>query len=132
MKTFAKFSLLGLIALLVAAPIVAQAARATDAAGNPRHPALRRLLQDRPLVAQLARRLHLSGEQKDALKEVRTQAREDLRLIRGDQSLTPAEKRAKARETLRVARQEARSKLLESQRGKLDKLRQRLRERHTT
>jgi hypothetical protein len=132
MKNFAKFSILALVALLVAAPIAVQAARSTDSSGNPRHPALRRLLLERPAVRQLARRLNLSGEQKDSLQQVRNQAREDLRLIRGDQNLTPAEKRAKARETFRVARQEARSKLLESQRGKLDKLRQRLRERHTT
>jgi hypothetical protein len=130
MKTFAKLSLLSALAALAATPIVLQAARSNDAAGNPRHPTLRRLLQEKPL--QLARRLHLTGEQKDALQEVRNQARDDLRLIRRDQTLTPSEKRAKARETLKVARQEARSKLLESQRGKLDKLRQRLRERHTT
>lgn len=130
MKTFAKLSLLSVIAALVAAPIMLQAARSNDASGNPRHPALRRLLQEKP--RQFALRLHLTGEQKDALQEVRNQAREDIRLIRGDQTLTPAEKRAKARATIKVARQEARTKLLESQREKLDKLRQRLRERHTT
>lgn len=130
MKIFAKLSLLSAVAILIAAPIVLQAARSNDAAGNPRHPSLRRFLQEKP--RQLAHRLHLSGEQKDTLQEVRNQAREDLRLIRGDQTLTPSEKRAKARSTLKVARQEARSKLLESQREKLDKLRQRLRERHTT
>lgn len=132
MKIFMKLSLLAVVAALIAAPIVVQAARSTDAAGNFRHPALQRLLQKRVVAQQLARRLHLTTGQKDSLQQVQTQAREEIRSIRADQNLSPAEKRAKAREAIRVARQEARSKLLEPQREKLDKLRQRLRERRTT
>jgi Spy/CpxP family protein refolding chaperone len=132
MKTFPKLFLLTAAAALVAGPIVLQAARSTDAAGNPRHPALRRMIQDRVLAQQIARRLHLTAEQKTALDQVRSQARDEIRSIRADQNLTPAEKRAKAREAIKVARQEARTKLLEPQREKLDKLRQRLRERRAT
>jgi biopolymer transport protein ExbB/TolQ len=132
MKPFAKLSILAVLVAVAAVPVVVQAARSTDANGQARHPTLRRLLEKRPTMQQIARRLHLSTEQKDALKEVRNQAHEEIRQIRGDQNLSPAEKRAKAREALRVARQEARTKLLESQREKLDKLRQRGRERRTT
>lgn len=132
MKIFAKLSLLAVVAALIAAPLVVQAARSTDAAGNFRHPALQRLLQKRLVAQQIARRLHLTTEQKGSLQQVQTQAREEIRSIRADQNLSPAEKRAKSREAIRVARQEARTKLLEPQREKLDKLRQRFRERRTT
>ncbi len=132
MKTFAKLSLLAVAAALIAAPLVVQAARSTDAAGNFRHPGLRSLLQKRVLAQQIARRLHLTTEQKDSLQEVRNQARDEIRSIRADQNLSPAEKRTKARATIKVARQETRTKLLEPQREKLDKLRQRLRERHVS
>jgi Spy/CpxP family protein refolding chaperone len=118
--------LLATVAALVAGPIVVHAARATDGAGQPRHPRLR------AAATAMARRLDLTTEQKQALKEVRAQARDDLRSIRADPALTPAEKRQKARETLRVARQESRSKLQESQRQRLDRWRQRLRDRHLT
>lgn len=132
MKTFMKLSLLALAAVLIGTPIIVQAARSTDAAGNPRHPALRRLVQDRVMARQIARRLHLTPAQKTALDQVRSQAREEIRSIRADQNLTPAEKRAKAREAIKVARQETRTKLLEPQREKLDRLRQRLRDRRAT
>jgi DNA anti-recombination protein RmuC len=132
MKTFAKLSLLAAVTVLVASPLVVQAAKSTDAAGNPRHPTLQRLLQKRVVARQLARRLHLTAEQKDALHQVQAQAHDELRSIRSDQGLSAAEKRAKARQAIRVAREEARTKLLEPQREKLDKLRQRLRERRTT
>ena len=125
MKTFAKLSLLAVVAALIAAPIVVQAARSTDASGQARHPALQHLLQKRLLAQQIARRLHLTPEQKDSLQQVRAQARDEIRTIRADQNLTPAQKRAAAREAIRVARQEARSKLQAPQREKLDKLRQR-------
>jgi vacuolar-type H+-ATPase subunit E/Vma4 len=132
MKTFVKLSLLAVVTGLVATPIVVQAARSTDANGNFRHPALRQALQKRVFAQQIARRLHLTNEQKDSLQQVRSQARDEIRSIRADQNLSPAEKRAKAREAIKVARQEARTKLLEPQREKLDKLRQRLRERRAT
>jgi hypothetical protein len=132
MKTFTKLSLLAAVLALVATPLVVQAARSLDAEGNPRHPRLRQLVQPRLAAQALARRLHLTSDQKVELREVRVQAREELRSIRADQNLTSTEKRAKARETLRSARLEARSKLQESQRLKLDKLRQRLRERRLT
>ncbi len=132
MKSFTKLSLLAAAAFLIASPIVVQAARSTDATGNPRHPVLHRLLQKRVVARQLARRLHLTTEQKDALQQVQTQARDEIRSIRSDQNLSPAEKRTKTRQAIRVAREEARTKLLEPQREKLDKLRQRLRERRMT
>ena len=129
MKNFAKLSLLAAAAVLIASPLVVQAAKSTDAAGNLRHPRLQRLLQKRVVTQQLARRLHLTAEQKDALHQVQAQAHDELR---SDQNLSPAEKRAKARQAIRVAREEARTKLLEPQRDKLDKLRQRLREHRAT
>jgi Spy/CpxP family protein refolding chaperone len=94
MKTFAKLSLLAVVAALIAAPIVVQAARSTDASGQARHPALQHLLQKRLLAQQIARRLHLTPEQKDSLQQVRAQARDEIRTIRADQNLTPAQKRA--------------------------------------
>ena len=132
MKIFMKLSVLAVVATLIATPIVVLAAKSTDAAGNLRHPALQRLLQKRVVAQQIARRLHLTAGQQSSLQQVQTQAREEIRLIRANQNLSPAEKRAKARETIRVARQEARTKLLEPQREKLDRLRHRLRERRTT
>ncbi len=132
MKIFMKLSVLAVVATLITTPIVVLAAKSTDAAGNLRHPALQRLLQKRVSAQQIARRLHLTAGQKDSLQQVQTQAREEIRLIRANQNLSPTEKRAKARETIRVARQEARTKLLEPQREKLDRLRHRLRERRTT
>jgi len=132
MKNFLKLSLLAVVAASIATPIVVQAAKSTDTNGNFRHPVLQHLLQKRVVAQQIARRLHLTAGQKDSLQQVQAQAREEIRLIRANQNLSPTEKRAKARETIRVARQEARTKLLEPQREKLDRLRQRLRERRTT
>lgn len=132
MKAFTKFLIVS-AALAASLPVInaadpAPAAPADQtAAGKPRP--LRNLQQRRALQQQIAKKLHLTTEQRAQFKASRTKTAEALKAIRADTSLSADQKKAKARETLQAARSEMRSVLTPDQLKKWDKLQKHLRQR---
>lgn len=127
MKTFAKFLIVS-AALAASLPLVNAADPApADQATSGNHRPLRTLKQRRELQQQIAKKLHLTAEQRTQLKASRAKTAAALKAIRADAALSADQKKAKARETLQVARTEMRAVLTPEQLKKWDKLRQHLR-----
>ena len=99
----------------------------TPAAGQPaQHPMMhrRRMLQRR-----IARKLNLSPDQISQIKSIRMSARETLKGIRANTSLTPEQKKAQAREAIQSARTQMHGLLTPEQQAKLAEIKARIQER---
>lgn len=133
MKTFTKFLLLSL-ALAASLPVInaadpAPTAPAHQTVTGPHRP-MRNLKQRQALQQQMAKKLHLSAEQRTQLKASRAKTADALKAIRADTTLSADQKKAKARETLQAARAEMRSVLTPDQLKKWDKLQRHQRKGH--
>ena len=129
MKTFLKISVLALGLGAGTSPILQAATADDNDGGRDRLPRMRAMSRHPAMIrGHVARLLELSPEQRAQFKAGRENARNALKAIRADESLTREQKREKARATLEEARSHLRSVLKPGQQVKIDNFREQRRE----